>query len=85
MVSGSIKEQVETLVKLQKIDMETSNIRSTLNNVSKKIGTLDDRLKGFERKIEDKEALIDELKKNYRDKESDFQMNLDRERRFKQN
>jgi len=82
MVSGSIKEQIETLVKLQKIEMETSNIKSTLNNVSKKIGTLDDRLKEFERRIEDKEALIDELKKNYRDKESDFQMNLDREKKI---
>lgn len=82
MVSGSIKEQVETLVKLQKIEMETSNIKATLNNVPKKIGTLDDRLKAFERKIEDKEALIDELKKNFRDKESDFQMNLDREKKI---
>jgi len=82
MVSGSIKEQVETLVKLQKIEMETSNIKATLSNVSKKIGTLDDRLKAFERKIEDKEALIDELKKNYRDKESDFQLNLDREKKI---
>ncbi|UCD90499.1 MAG: hypothetical protein JSW04_03395 [Desulfobacterales bacterium] len=82
MVSGNIKEQIDTLVNLQKIEMETINIKSTLNNVSKKIGTLDNELKEFEQKIEDKEAMIVEMKKNYRDRESDFQMNLDREKKI---
>ena len=82
MVSNSIKEQIDTLVKLQKIDTETSSIKSTLNNVARKLETIDDKLKGFERTIEDKEDLINELKRNYRDRESDFQMNLDREKKI---
>lgn len=82
MVSDSIKEQIYTLVKLQKIEMEISNLKSKINSVSIKLGTLDDRLKGFEQRIEEREAFINALKKNYRDRESDFQLNLDREKKI---
>ena len=82
MLSDSIKEQIYTLVKMQKIEMEINNLKMTINNVSERLATLDDGLNGFKRKIEEKEALINELKKNYRDRESDFQMNVDREKKI---
>ncbi len=82
MLSDGIQEQIYTLVKLQKVEMEITKLQLTINNVSEKIGMLDDRLGKFERTIEEKEALIDELKKNYRDRESDFQMNIDREKKI---
>ena len=82
MLSDDIKEQIYTLVKLQKIDIEINSLKSTINSVSEKLSILDDRLNGFERRIEEKQGLIDELKKNYRDRESDFQLNLDREKKI---
>ncbi len=40
-MSDNMKEQINILVKLQEIEIETQNIKSTLSNVSKKIETLD--------------------------------------------
>ena len=82
MASGNIKEQIDTLIKLQKIETESDNIRSKLDNVSKRLKTLDANLEEFERTIAEQEALTDELRRKYRDCESNFQMNLDREKKI---
>ena len=81
MVSDNMKEQINILVKLQEIEIETQNIKSTLSNVSKKIETLDADLKEFERTIEDRESIFNELEKKYRDYESDARINLDQEKK----
>ena len=73
-----MKEQINTLVKLQEIETETANIKSKIGAVSKKLENLDADLKEFERNIEDQEHIIKELKKKYRGYESDTQMNFDR-------
>ena len=73
-----MKEQINTLVKLQEIETETANIKSKIGAVSKKLENLDADLKEFERNIEDQELIIKELKKKYRGYESDTQMNFDR-------
>lgn len=72
------KAQIDNLVKLQKIEMQVGRINLLLNDVPKRLGTLDTRLKAFESAIKEKEAAAGELKQNYRSKESDLQMNMTR-------
>ena len=71
-----MKEQIKVLVKLQHLDTETVRIKSTLNDVSKKLENLDSSLKEIEQTIKDQESVLNELKKEYRDYESDVKMNL---------
>ena len=73
---ANIKEQIDILVKIQKIETETRGIKSILSDVSKKVEALDIRLKDFEQTIEDEESRFNDLKKQYRSYESDAQMNL---------
>lgn len=71
-----MKEQIKVLVKLQHLDTETVRIKSTLNDVSKKLENLDSSLKEIEQTIKDQESVLNELTKEYRDYESDVKMNL---------
>jgi len=72
------KEQIRFLVELQKIEIESSKIRSILTSVDHRIETLDISLNAFEESIKDEQAVISELNQKYRTYESDMQMNLDR-------
>jgi hypothetical protein len=71
-----MKEQIKILVKLQHLDTETVRIKSTLNDVSKKLENLDSSLKEIEQTIKDQESVLSELKKQYRDYESEVKINL---------
>ncbi|MDH4205178.1 MAG: C4-type zinc ribbon domain-containing protein [Desulfobacteraceae bacterium] len=71
-----MKEQIKVLVKLQHLDTETARIKSTLNDVSKKLENLDSSLIEIEQTITSQESVLNELKKEYRDYESDAKMNL---------
>ena len=71
-----MKEQIKVLVKIQHLDTESVRIKSTLNDVSKKLENLDSSLKEIEQTIKDQESVLNELKKQYRDYESDVKMNL---------
>ena len=75
---SNMKEQIDMLIRLQMIETETDRIKSTLIAVSKRFESLDAGLKKFERTVEDQESIINELKKKYRNFESDTKMNLDR-------
>ncbi|QTA81990.1 C4-type zinc ribbon domain-containing protein [Desulfonema limicola] len=70
-----MKEQIETLVKLQKIETETNHINTILNEVSNKINSLDTRLSSYEISISQAEESLNILKKKYRDLETDIDMN----------
>lgn len=72
------KEQIDNLVKLQKIETQVGRINSILNDVPKRLDTLDSRLREFELSIKERESVVSELKQNYRSKESDLQMNTSR-------
>jgi predicted nucleic acid-binding Zn-ribbon protein len=76
-----MKEQIYMLVKLQGIENEIGNIKSIINDSHRKLETLDAGLVEFERTIEEQEAIIEELKKKYRDYESDTRIHLDREKK----
>ena len=77
-----MREQIKDLVKLQQIETETVRIKSALNDVSKMLDDLDSGVKIFEQTIEEQERIINELKKQYRDHESDIQLNLEKEQKI---
>jgi predicted nucleic acid-binding Zn-ribbon protein len=72
------KEQLETLVSLQEIETESNKIKQKLERLPDKLNVLESRLNEFQQSIENDEALLTELKKQYRVHESDVQTNLDR-------
>ena len=67
---------INVLVKLQYLDTEAERIKSTLNDVSKKLENLDLSLTEIEQTIKNQESVLSELKKEYRDHESDVKINL---------
>ncbi len=79
-MKSNIKEQLEILVELQKIESETSIIKAIQIDTIKRLETLDNNLKEFELSLKDNESKLDELRKKYRDYESDSQVNLAREK-----
>lgn len=72
----NIKEQIDILVKLQKIEIESDDIKSKLSSVSKKLDSFDAKLKEFEQSIIDEESLLNDLNKEYRLYDSDAQTSL---------
>ena len=71
-----MKNQIANLVKLQEFENESHGISKTLNDVSIRFDALDTALKELEQTVENEESKISELKKKYREQESDVQMNL---------
>ena len=76
-----MKAQISLLVKLQGIETEAETIQSILNNTQSKLEVLDAGLMEYERTIEEQESIIENLKKQYRDYESDLKLILDREKK----
>ncbi|MGD8880976.1 MAG: C4-type zinc ribbon domain-containing protein [Desulfobacterales bacterium] len=72
------QEQIDSLVKLQKIEIEISHIKTKLSTVDHRIEILDNNLLNFQQSVENQKSLIDELNQKYRTYESDVQMYLDR-------
>ncbi|QTA85064.1 zinc ribbon domain-containing protein [Desulfonema magnum] len=70
-----MKEKIETLVRLQKIETEANGIRIMLNSVSDKLDTLEAKVNEFEQSIEKETSVLNELKKKYRSYESDIKTN----------
>lgn len=70
------KEQIVTLVELQKIVIETGKLEAHLQNVPARISALDEGLEAFVRNFENDKEVIGELNKEYRTCESDVQLNL---------
>ena len=71
------KDQINALVSLQQIEIDSQGIQLKLNNVDQRIEALDNQLLEFKRVIEEKESVINELNQKYRDYESDVRLNLD--------
>lgn len=70
------KEQIDTLVKVQQIEIETGELKAYLKNVPAKIHDLEQELEAFIHSVEHDEAAIEEFNKQYRALESDVQLNL---------
>jgi predicted nucleic acid-binding Zn-ribbon protein len=71
-------EQITSLAKLQKIEIQTSSIKTKLDTVDQRIEILDKRLLEFKQTIEEQKTLINELNQKYRTYDSDLQMHFDR-------
>lgn len=72
------KEQIAALVKFQQIELEMSKIRAKLSEVSQRFEELDDKELKLKQVVEQQEATIKEMNRQYRAYESDAQTNLDR-------
>ncbi|HUV50210.1 MAG TPA: C4-type zinc ribbon domain-containing protein [Anaerolineae bacterium] len=72
----NMKEQIDILVKLQKIEIESGDIQSKLSSVSEKLDSFDAGLKEFEQSMVDKKSLLNDLSKKYRSYDSVVQTNL---------
>jgi len=70
-----MREQINILVKLQKIETESGKIKAILNDLPTKLNVIDAELKTVEQSIAEKTSLLDEMKKKYRAYEADIQMN----------
>ena len=77
-MQDNIKEQITILANLQKIETETDKIKSNLDDVSRRFNKLDAGVVEFEQTLEDEKSYLSELKKKYRDFESDTQANISR-------
>lgn len=71
-------DQIDSLVKLQQIEIETRRIKTNLNSVDQRLEKLDDRLLDFKQVIEEQESAINQMNQQYRGYESDVRVNLDR-------
>ncbi len=77
-MSDATNEQITSLVKLQKIEIEISSIKAKLGKVDYRIEILDHKLQDYQQTIDEQKSLIHELNQKYRNYESDIQMHLDR-------
>jgi predicted nucleic acid-binding Zn-ribbon protein len=75
------KEQIDTLVKVQQIEIEAGKLKAYLKAVPARISNLEQELEAFIRSVADDEAAIEELNKQYRAFESDVQLNLSKIRK----
>ena len=71
------KEQIVSLVNLQRIEIATSSVKTKIRNVDQRLEKLDEKLRDFKQVIEKQESLINELNQKYRNYETDVRMNLD--------
>jgi len=70
------KKQIDTLVKVQQLEIEIGKLKAYLNKVPARISSLEQELEKFIRSVENDEAAIEEFNKQYRAFEADVQLNL---------
>ena len=70
------KEQIDILVKLQKIEIEAAKHKTILKKIPGQISRLEQQLEEFVSSVTNDEAAIGDLDKQYRTYESDVQVNL---------
>jgi len=70
------KEQIETLVRVQLIEIEAGKLKRYLKGVPAQISGLEHQLDEFIHGVDNDQAAIDEFNKQYRSLEADVQQNL---------
>ena len=71
-----MKEQIEILVKLQKVETEAGDIRSQLDGLPHRLDKLDAEVMTFQQALEEDEKWVNDIKKDYRTYESDSQTGI---------
>jgi predicted nucleic acid-binding Zn-ribbon protein len=77
------KEQIDLLVKLQEIELESNQLSTQLDELPLKLEKIDGELRMFQETITEEENRLADLKKKYRTHESDAEMNLSRIKKSK--
>jgi predicted nucleic acid-binding Zn-ribbon protein len=72
-MSNITKDQIDALVKVQQIEIDSKNLKIKLANVDQRLEALD-----FKQIIDEQQAVIEELNHEYRSYESDVRLNLDK-------
>jgi len=76
MMPAVTKEQIDTLVKVQQIEIEAGKLKAYLAALPARLGSLEQQLEEFIHSVKGDEAAIEEFNKHYRAFESDAQLNL---------
>lgn len=71
-----IKDQIDTLIKLQQIEIEAAKHKTFLEKVPSQISRLEQQLEEFVSSVENDENAIEDFNKQYRTYEADVQLNL---------
>jgi len=69
------KEEIETLVELQRIENRVWEVRSDLTSMDEKVEALDERLKNARKKVSEKTESLAEIRKVYESYDSDLKAN----------
>jgi uncharacterized protein len=72
---GITKEMIDTLVKIQKIDIETDKLKTIVEDLPLRVRSLEQQLETYSHQIENDQTSITELNKQYRSYESELQSN----------
>jgi len=70
-----MKDQIDILVSLQQIEIESSSVKAHLCSISKQLDLLNTRQNELKQRLADETAKIEELRKLYRSHESDIKQN----------
>jgi hypothetical protein len=70
-----MKDQIDILVSLQQIEIESSSVKIHLCSITKRLDLLNNSQNALKQRIADESAKIDEWRKQYRSYESDIKQN----------
>ena len=70
------KDQIETLVKFQQIEIDIAKIKAFLSDVPGRIDSLDRELEAYQQKLETDKNVVEEQNQKYRAYEADVQDNM---------
>jgi predicted nucleic acid-binding Zn-ribbon protein len=73
-MASDIKDKVDILLKLQKIELETASVQSLFDDQPRQLSQLETRLDDFKNNIAEAEARLKQLQQSYRSHESDAQI-----------
>jgi predicted nucleic acid-binding Zn-ribbon protein len=72
------KNQIDTLVKVQQIEIEAGKLNDYLKKIPARVSSIEQELAAFIRSVETDEAAIEEFNKQYRALEAEVQLNLNK-------
>jgi uncharacterized protein len=75
-MTGITKELIDTLVKIQKIDIETEKLNGILEQIPVRINAIEQQVEEFNSRVDTDVSAVADLKKQYRNYESELQLNL---------
>ena len=71
---SSVKEQLETLVALQRSETEIRRIEQELKGIDGRIASLNSEVMAYEQRVADCQIALDELRKQYRSDENEIKL-----------